>query len=84
MIIWRSSANCCKLSTTQPKPWARFPVILTEDLNLTGITVIKKEYVPPREYSWWWVQKEEYVITLGPLLGYRVVKNLSLCQILGS
>ncbi|MFH1117210.1 MAG: glycosyltransferase family 39 protein [Pseudomonadota bacterium] len=33
--------------------------------------------------SWWWVEKEEYLITLGTLPGYRVVRTFPFPRLLG-
>ncbi len=34
-------------------------------------------------HSWWWVKREDYVVTLGPLEGYRSVAEFPFTRILG-
>jgi hypothetical protein len=33
--------------------------------------------------SWWWVEKEDYLLTLGPLPGYEVVKTYPFKRFIG-
>ena len=36
------------------------------------------------DYSWWWVAKETYLVTLGPLPGYQVMKTFPFSRYIGN
>ncbi len=37
-----------------------------------------------KKYSWWWVNKEKYLITLGPLSNYQIVKKFPFSRYIGN
>lgn len=52
--------------------------------ELNGYHCYRKEFTSVEGASWWWVAKEKYVLTLGPLPDYRVVKTIPFKRYLGS
>ncbi|MFH0958462.1 MAG: glycosyltransferase family 39 protein, partial [Pseudomonadota bacterium] len=50
------------------------PCSLDGGFEFNGFNCYKKGYVQKPGLSWWWVDREDYVLTLGPLPGYTVEK----------
>lgn len=49
-----------------------------------GYHCYRKDRTSAEGASWWWVDRENYVLTLGPVPGYRVVKTFPFDRYLGS
>jgi 4-amino-4-deoxy-L-arabinose transferase-like glycosyltransferase len=52
--------------------------------EFNGYHCYKKGFTSAKGASWWWVAHEKYVLTLGPLPDYRVVKTIPFKRYLGS
>ena len=68
---------------------------LTRDLKVTpgfidggfefnGYHCYRPDYKPLEGRSWWWVDREDYVITLGDIHGFQKVKEFPFRRLLGS
>lgn len=42
-----------------------------------GATTYDSHYRPTPEHSWWWVAEDEYVVAMGPLPSYDVVREFA-------
>ncbi len=51
--------------------------------EFNGYYCFDKDFQPKEGRSWWWVDREDYVITLGDLSGYETVKRFPFCRIIG-
>ncbi len=51
--------------------------------EFNGYRCYKKEFEPKEGLSWWWVEREDYLVTLGPLPNYTVVRTFPFTRILG-
>ncbi|MBI5249019.1 MAG: hypothetical protein HY912_05945, partial [Desulfomonile tiedjei] len=52
-------------------------------LEFNGYHCYRPEFQPEEGLSWWWVNKEEYLLALGHLPGYRVDKTFPFTRYLG-
>jgi hypothetical protein len=50
--------------------------------EFNGYHCYDKSYNSGSDRSWWWVFQEKFVITMGPLPGYEVVKSFPISRIL--
>jgi len=48
-----------------------------------GCHCYQKDFEFKSGLSWWWVSREDYVLTLGPLPGYRTVKTFPFKRFIG-
>jgi hypothetical protein len=53
-------------------------------MEFNGYHCYKPDFSPVAGLSWWWVSQEDYVVTLGPLEGYEVVRTFPFHRYLGS
>jgi len=51
--------------------------------EFNGYHCYRKDLNPVEGLSWWWVEREDYLLTLGPLPGYRVVRTFPFKRMLG-
>lgn len=51
--------------------------------EFNGYNCYQKCFRPQKGFSWWWVNREDYVVTLGPLDGYRVVRVFPFKRLMG-
>jgi hypothetical protein len=51
------------------------PCDIDGGLEFNGYHCYSPDFRPHEGLSWWWVQKEDYLITLGPLPDYQVVRS---------
>jgi hypothetical protein len=52
--------------------------------EFNGYHCVQNDFEPGEGLSWWWVRGEDYVVTLGPLDGYRVVRKFPFTRYLGA
>jgi hypothetical protein len=52
-------------------------------LEFNGYHCYKSDFAPKPGLSWWWVEKEDYLLAMGPLPGYNVVKVFPFRRIVG-
>jgi hypothetical protein len=50
------------------------PCTVDGGFEFNGYYCYRNDFHPAPGLSWWWVSREDYVITLGPLPGYRVLR----------
>lgn len=50
------------------------PCFMDGGFEFNGYYCYRNDFQPPKGLSWWWVSREDYLITLGPLPGYRVIQ----------
>jgi hypothetical protein len=50
------------------------PCFVDGGFEFNGYYCYQKDFQPRPGLSWWWVSREDYLITLGPLPGYRVLR----------
>lgn len=50
------------------------PCKMDGGFEFNGYRCYRKDFVPKEGLSWWWVDREDFLITLGPLSGYEVVR----------
>jgi hypothetical protein len=50
------------------------PCSLDGGFEFNGYYCYRNDFHPGAGLSWWWVSREDYLITLGPLPGYRVLR----------
>jgi hypothetical protein len=50
------------------------PCFMDGGFEFNGYYCYRNDFQPPEGLSWWWVSREDYLITLGPLPGYRVIQ----------
>jgi len=50
------------------------PCSLDGGFEFNGYYCYRNDFQPRPGLSWWWVSREDYLITLGPLPGYRVLQ----------
>lgn len=43
--------------------------------EFNGYYCYKKDFKPRGDLSWWWVRREDYLVALGPLAGYRTINT---------
>lgn len=51
------------------------PCFMDGGFEFNGYYCYRNDFQPPKDLSWWWVSREDYLITLGPLPGYRVIQT---------
>ena len=51
------------------------PCDIDGGLEFNGYHCYSPDFRPHEGLSWWWVRKEDYLITLGPLPDYQVVRS---------
>jgi hypothetical protein len=51
------------------------PCTVDGGFEFNGYYCYRNDFIPVPGLSWWWVSREDYVITLGPLPGYRVLRK---------
>ncbi|MBI5570785.1 MAG: glycosyltransferase family 39 protein [Desulfomonile tiedjei] len=60
------------------------PCLCDGGMEFNGYHCYKPDFAPVAGLSWWWVSQENYVVTLGPLRGYEVVRTYPFHRYLGS
>ncbi len=50
--------------------------------EFTGYNCYQKDYKPRDGISWWWVNNEKYVITMGPLPNYEVIHTFPINRLM--
>ncbi len=50
------------------------PCAMDGGFEFNGYYCYRNDFQPRAGLSWWWVSREDYLITLGPLPGYRVLQ----------
>ena len=50
------------------------PCSMDGGFEFNGYYCYRNDFQPPAGLSWWWVSREDYLVTLGPLPGYRVIQ----------
>ncbi len=60
------------------------PCHIDGGFEFNGYHCASKDFKPVKDLSWWWVSREDYVLTLGPLPGYRTVRTFPFHRILGN
>jgi hypothetical protein len=43
--------------------------------EFNGWYLYDPDYSPAADKSWWWVHDDDYMVTMGPVAGYKVVKQ---------
>ncbi len=51
--------------------------------EFNGYHCYQKDFKPIEGLSWWWVAREDYLVTLGPLRGYRIIKTFPFDRYIG-
>jgi hypothetical protein len=51
------------------------PCSIDGGFEFNGYHCYQDDFQPHQGLSWWWVSREDYLITLGPLPGYRVIRK---------
>ncbi|MDQ7785697.1 MAG: glycosyltransferase family 39 protein [Desulfomonilaceae bacterium] len=51
--------------------------------EFNGYHCYREPFQPRPGLSWWWVDKEDFIVTLGPLPGYRVVETFPFKRYIG-
>jgi hypothetical protein len=52
--------------------------------EFNGYHCVRNDFEPRAGLSWWWVHREDYVVTLGTLPGYRVIRRFPFTKYLGA
>lgn len=52
--------------------------------EFNGYHCYSQDYMERPGLSWWWIKGEDYLITLGPLPGYRVIRRFPFHRLVGS
>jgi hypothetical protein len=50
------------------------PCFMDGGFEFNGYYCYRNDFQPRKGLSWWWVTREDYLVTLGPLPGYRVIQ----------
>lgn len=50
------------------------PCKMDGGFEFNGYRCYRKDFVPKEGLSWWWVESEDFLVTLGPLSGYQMVR----------
>jgi len=50
------------------------PCFMDGGFEFNGYYCYRNDFQPRKGLSWWWVSREDYLVTLGPLPGYRVLR----------
>ena len=59
------------------------PCNLDGGMEFNGYNAYHLDHAPPRGVSWWWVDREDYVVTLGNLNGFQTVRKFPFHRLLG-
>ncbi len=59
------------------------PCRIDGGMEFNGYHCYSPEFQPLPGMSWWWVREEDYVITLGPLPGFEVVRTFPFSRLVG-
>jgi hypothetical protein len=59
------------------------PCHIDGGFEFNGYHCYDPNFRPVKGFSWWWVHKENYVITLGPLPGYETVRTFPFTRYFG-
>lgn len=59
------------------------PCSIDGGLEFNGYHCYSPDFKPVEGLSWWWVRRQDYVLTLGPLPGYEAVKTFPFRRFLG-
>ncbi len=59
------------------------PCEIDGGLEFNGYHCYSPGFKPQNGLSWWWVRKEDYLITLGPLPRYHVVRTFTFKRYIG-
>jgi len=51
--------------------------------EFNGYYCYRPDFQARPELSWWWVEREDYLVTLGPLPGYQMVRTFPVGRYLG-
>jgi hypothetical protein len=51
--------------------------------EFNGYHCYRKGLISPSGNSWWWVEKEAYLVSLGPLAGYRTIQTYRFKRYMG-
>jgi hypothetical protein len=51
--------------------------------EFNGYNCYRRSFVPQKGLSWWWVNREDYMVTLGPLDGYGTVRVFPFKRLIG-
>jgi hypothetical protein len=52
-------------------------------MEFNGYHCYRQDFIPKPGLSWWWVKNEDYLLTMGPLPGYNVVRTFPFQRIVG-
>ena len=44
-------------------------------LEFNGWYLYDREYKPKKFKSWWWVDNDEYIVSMGPIVGYKLFRK---------
>jgi hypothetical protein len=59
------------------------PCDIDGGLEFNGYNCYSPDFRPHEGLSWWWVRKEDYLITLGPLPDYQVMRSFPFKRYIG-
>jgi len=59
------------------------PCQIDGGFEFNGYHCYRNDFNPHEGLSWWWVTKEDYLVTLGPLPGYRTIKTFPFSRYFG-
>ncbi len=59
------------------------PCHIDGGFEFNGYHCHRKDFKPRKDLSWWWVTREDYLITLGPLRGYSIIKTFPFKRYIG-
>jgi hypothetical protein len=59
------------------------PCDIDGGLEFNGYHCYSPDFRPKKGLSWWWVHKEDYLLTLGDLPGYRLIRTFPFIRYLG-
>lgn len=59
------------------------PCNLDGGMEFNGYNCFHQDHQSPKGVSWWWVDQEDYVVTLGNLNGFQTVRKFPFQRLLG-
>jgi hypothetical protein len=59
------------------------PCKMDGGFEFNGYHCYRNDFKPRKGLSWWWVSREDYLITLGPLPGYRIIRTFPFERYIG-
>ncbi|MFA6224409.1 MAG: glycosyltransferase family 39 protein [Desulfomonilaceae bacterium] len=80
MALKRSQAQALNYLTQDLKV---SPNHIDGGFEFNGYHCFSKDFHPKEGKSWWWVDREDYVITLGNISGYETVRRFPFRRIIG-